>query len=68
MHDYMLHEMAKLRIEELREEAARARVARRDRKPGVWHLGFVGGWLGHRVSRVAGAGLSQETMEEVCCA
>jgi hypothetical protein len=65
VHDYILHEMAKIRIEELREDAARARLAGRTRKPGVWHLGFVGGWLGRRV---AGAGLSREAVEEVCCA
>ncbi|HZA47119.1 MAG TPA: hypothetical protein VE568_17760 [Rubrobacter sp.] len=28
MHDYMLHEMAKIRIEELREDATRARAAK----------------------------------------
>ncbi len=65
MHDYILHEMAKIRIEELREDAARARLVGQTRKPGVWHLGFVGGWLGRRV---AGAGLSREAVEEICCA
>jgi hypothetical protein len=39
----MLHEMVKIRIEELREDAARARAARQTRKPGVRHFGFVGG-------------------------
>ena len=65
MHDYMMHEMAKIRIEELREEAARARVAGLARKPRMWKIGFAGGWLG---GPVAGAGLSRETTGEVCCA
>src|SRR4028118_420154 len=52
----MWRERAKIRIEELREDAARARLAGRTRKPGGWHLGFVGGWLSHRV---AGAGVSR---------
>ncbi len=65
MHDCMLHEMAKIRIEELRDEAARARAAGRARKPRMWHPGLVGGWLG---GPGAGAGLSREGIEEVCCA
>ena len=67
MHDYFLHEMAKMRIGELRAEAARGRAAREVRGSGGWrlHLGLLGG---SGASRDEAVTLSWGTIEEACCA
>ena len=64
MHDYMLHEMAKIRIEEFREDATRARVAKVF--PGL--TGWSLGWLGGLSRLVAGGGVVHGATKEVCCA
>ena len=63
MHDYMLHEMAKIRIEEFREDGTRARVAKVF--PGLtgWSLGWLGG-----LSRLVAGGVVHGATKEVCCA
>jgi hypothetical protein len=64
MHDYLLHEVARIRIEELREEAARARATRGTRK---WrhHLGLLAGaWA----APTENGGLTSSAVDEACCA
>ena len=64
MNGYLVHEMARIRIDELRAEASRARAARGSRG---WrnYLGILG---------VSGArpaedsSFSTQTLEEACCA
>ncbi len=65
MHDYLLHEMAKIKMDELRAEASRGRaarggsaVARVEALP--QHTGLV---VGSRAG-----GFSRRTVEEACCA
>jgi hypothetical protein len=67
VHDYLVREMAKIRIEELRAEASRGRAAREARGSRRWrlHLGILGG---SGVSRAEAVGFSRGTMEEACCA
>ncbi|HSL00614.1 MAG TPA: hypothetical protein VK869_09785 [Rubrobacteraceae bacterium] len=65
VNDYIVHEVAKVRIEELREEAARARVAREVRERAGRGLGLIGGWWARQV---AGGGSATGEMKEVCCA
>jgi hypothetical protein len=65
VHDYLLHEMAKIRVAELRAEASRARAARGGRRSHGWrrHLGILAGsWAPHA------GGFSRRTVEEACCA
>jgi hypothetical protein len=64
VNDYLLHEMARIRMDDLREEASRGRVARRSRG---WRrrLGILAGSWAYR----GGAGgSSRRTVEEACCA
>jgi hypothetical protein len=62
VHDYVLHEMAKIRADELREEAARE-----TRGSQGWrrHLGIL---AGPQSTRREAAGFARGTMEEACCA
>jgi hypothetical protein len=64
VHDYLVHEMAKIRIDELRAEAARVRAARGSR--GWRHrLGFLAGtWA----APAENGGFARPTVEEACCA
>ena len=67
MHDYLLREMARIKIEELRAEASRGRAAQEARRPWGWrhHLGVLSGsWA----SRAEAVGFSRGTVEEACCA
>jgi hypothetical protein len=67
VHDHLVHEMAKIRIDELRAEASLAREAREahgSRGRGR-RLGVLGGWW---ASRAEAAGFSRGTVEEACCA
>ena len=68
MNDYLLHEMAKIRIDELRTEAARARAAGKARgsRGHERHLGFLGRLWPFRSTEVEG--FSRGTSEEACCA
>jgi len=63
VHDYLMHEMARIRMDELRAEASRGRAARGS----GWrnHLGILGGlWA----ARAEAGGFSRGTVEEACCA
>ena len=67
MHDYLLHEMARIRKDELRAEASRGRVAQEARGSRGWrhHIGILGGsWA----PRAEAGGFSRGTVEEACCA
>ena len=67
VHDYLVHEMAKIRIDELRAEASRVRAAREARGPRGrrHHLGVLGGsWA----SRTEAGDFSRGMVEEACCA
>jgi hypothetical protein len=64
VNDYLVHEMARIRIEELREEAKQARGARGSRRRGHY-LGILGGLVARRTE---GEGFSRGTVEEACCA
>jgi hypothetical protein len=67
VNDYLLHEMVRIRMDDLREEASRARAARRARgSQGRSHyLGILGV---SRSSRAVGGDFSRGTVEEACCA
>ena len=67
VNDYLLHEIVRIRMDELREEASRARVAREARRSqGRRHgLGaLAGSWAPHGEA----GGFSRRTIEEACCA
>jgi hypothetical protein len=65
VNDYLLHEMARLRIDELHDEAARSRAAEKARGARGRGLGLLGGlWS----ARAENGGLSHGTTREVCCA
>lgn len=64
MHDYLVHEMAKIRIEELRAEAARARAARGSRG---WRQ-LLGLLAGKWAPPTENGGFTRPTVEEACCA
>ena len=67
MYDHMLREVAKSRIEEMRSEVTRARLAGQARGSGGRELrpGLLGG---PRIFGVAGEGVAGGASEEVCCA
>jgi hypothetical protein len=67
VHDYLMHELAKIRIDELRAEASRGRAAREARGSRGWRL-RLGILSGQRASRTEAVGFSRGTMEEGCCA
>jgi hypothetical protein len=62
VHDYLLYEMAKIRIDELRAEASRARVAQGSWRHYLGILGLSG------VRRAEGGSFSRGMVEEGCCA
>ena len=66
MNDYLLHEMVRIRMDDLREEASRARAARRARgsQERRHYLGILGL---SRTPRTEG-GFSRGAVEEACCA
>ncbi len=65
MHDYLLHEMAKIKMDELRAEASRGRAARGARRSHGWrpYLSILAGSWAARAG-----GFSRRTVEEACCA
>jgi hypothetical protein len=64
VNDYLLQEMVRIRMDELRAEAARAREAR-----GAWEQGRYLGILGFSgTPRAERGGFTRGTMEEACCA
>jgi hypothetical protein len=67
VNDYVLHEMVRIRIDELQAEASRARAAREARRSHGWRhdLGILAGlWA----ARGKAGGISGRTVEEACCA
>ncbi len=62
MNDYLLHEMARIRIDELRAEASRAA---RGAQGWRHHLGILAGSL---AARGEAEGFYSRTVEEGCCA
>ncbi len=67
VNDYLLQEMVRIRTDELREEASRARAAREARGSRGWshRLGVLAGsWA----ARGEAGGFSRRTVEEACCA
>ena len=68
MHDYLLHEMARIRIAELRAEASRGRAAQEARRPRGWRhrLGVLSGSWASWAEAVGCC--SRGTVEEACCA
>ena len=67
MSDYLLHEMVRIRIDELRAEASRARAAREARGSRGWRHG-LGVVAGSWAARAEAEGFSRGTVEEACCA
>jgi hypothetical protein len=67
VNDYLLHEMVRIRMDDLREEASRARAARRARgsQERRHYLGILGV---SRASHADGGNFSRGTVEEACCA
>ncbi len=67
MHDYLLHELARIRMDELRAEASSERPAQEIRGSWGWrhHLGIL---VGARTTRARAVGFSSGSTEEVCCA
>jgi hypothetical protein len=67
VNEYMLHEMARIRVDELREEASRARAGRETRgSRGRRHYLGILGVSGAR--RAECGSFSCGTVEEACCA
>jgi hypothetical protein len=70
VNDYLLHEMVRIRVDELRAEASRARAARASREArgsqGRRHL--LDMLARPRAARGEAGGFSRETVEEACCA
>ena len=67
MSDHLLHEMVRIRMDELQAEASRARTAREARRSHGWrrHLGILGASGAPHAER---GGFSSGTVEEACCA
>ena len=67
MNDYLLHEMVRIRVDELRAEASRARASSEARgSQGRRHL--LDMLARPRAARGEAGGFSRETVEEACCA
>ena len=67
MNYYLLHEMVRIRVDELRAEASRARAGREARgSQGRRHLLEM--LARPRAARGEGRGFSRESVEEACCA
>jgi hypothetical protein len=67
VNDYLLEEMVRIRMDELRAEASRARAAREARLSHGWrrHLSMLAGsWS----ARGEAEGFSRGTIKEACCA
>jgi hypothetical protein len=67
VNDHLLHEMVRIRMDELRAEASRAHAARQARRSHGWrhYLGMLGV---SGASRVEAGDFSRGTVEEACCA
>jgi hypothetical protein len=64
VNDYFAYEMVKIRIDELREDAARAHAARRALGRRGWGIGLFGA-----LSRQAtGESVAPGAVKEICCA
>ena len=67
VNDYLLHEMVRIRVDELRAEASRARADREARVSRGWrHL--LDMLPGPRAARGEAGGFFRGTVEEACCA
>jgi hypothetical protein len=67
VNDYLLHEMVRIRVDELRAEAAHARAGREARVSRGWrHL--LDMLPGPRATRGEAGCFSRGTVEEACCA
>jgi len=65
VNDYLLHEMARIRIDELQAEAARVAEKAQGSRGSGRYLGFLAGlWT----PRAGVKGYSRGTIEEACCA
>ena len=62
VNDYLLQEMVRIRMDELREEAARAREARGSRERRRYLGILAGSWA----ARGEAGGFPRGTMEEAC--
>jgi hypothetical protein len=67
VNDYLLGEMVRIRIDELRAEASRASAVRKARGSHGWRhrLGVL---AGSGAARAEAGGFSRRTVEEACCA
>jgi hypothetical protein len=67
VNNHLLDEMVRIRMDELRAEASRARTARETRRSHGWghYLGMLGV---SGAPHVEGGGFSRGTVEEACCA
>ncbi len=64
MNDYLLHEMARIRIDELQAEAARVAEKAQDSRGSGRYFGFLAGLL---TPQAGVKGYSRETIKEACC-
>jgi hypothetical protein len=67
VNDHLLHEMVRIRMDELRAEASRAHAAREARRVHGWRH-YLGMLAGSWAARGEAGGFSSEAMEEACCA
>jgi hypothetical protein len=67
VNDHLLHEMVRIRIDELRAEASRAHLAREARRSHGWRH-YVGMLGVSGAPRGEAGGFSRGTVEEACCA
>ena len=67
VNDRLLREMVRIRMDELRTEASRARVAREARRSHGWRH-YLGMLAGSGASRGEAGDFSRGTVEEACCA
>jgi hypothetical protein len=67
MNNHLLHEMARIRMDELRSEASRANAAREARRSRGWRH-YLDILAGSRSARGEAGGYSRGTIEEACCA
>jgi hypothetical protein len=67
VNDYLLGEMAKIRIDELRAEASRVHAAREPRRSHGWR-NYLGMLAVSGAPRGEGGGSPRETIEEAFCA
>jgi hypothetical protein len=67
VNDYLLEELVRIRMDELRAEASRAHAAREARRSHGWrhHLGILGV---SGAPRAEGGSFPRGTVEEACCA